>query len=96
MYLRIEPAAGDAFGAAIAKELAAQVVEVWPENWPAFQLFQDVSTQWRVGMGGATGLDYLALYPLIDRQTSTTDEWRELFDDVRALEVWALEAMQEK
>lgn len=32
--------------------------EVWPENWIPFLVFSEVSTQWRVGAGGATGLDY--------------------------------------
>lgn len=32
--------------------------EVWPENWLPFQVFSQVSTQWRVGYGGPTGLDY--------------------------------------
>jgi len=33
-------------------------VEVWPCNWPAFLLFNRMSTQWRAGAGGAIGLDY--------------------------------------
>lgn len=32
--------------------------EIWPENWIPFLVFSEVSTQWRVGPGGATGLDY--------------------------------------
>lgn len=32
--------------------------EVWPENWVPFQVFSEVSTQWRMGPGGPTGLDY--------------------------------------
>ena len=35
--------------------------EVWPENWVPFLVFSEVSTQWRVGAGGATGLDYVAV-----------------------------------
>lgn len=29
-----------------------------PEHLPAFALWLDIQTQWRVGMGGAAGLDY--------------------------------------
>jgi hypothetical protein len=35
--------------------------EIWPENWVPFLVFSEVSTQWRVGAGGATGLDYVAV-----------------------------------
>ena len=35
--------------------------EIWPENWMPFLVFSEVSTQWRVGAGGATGLDYVAV-----------------------------------
>ena len=33
-------------------------VEVWPDNWQAFRLFNALGTQWRTGPVGATGLDY--------------------------------------
>ncbi len=42
-------------------------VEVWPENWVPFKVFNKVSTQWRVGAGGATGLDYNVVYSTMDR-----------------------------
>ena len=64
--------------------------EVWPENWPAWSLFCQVSTQWRVGMGGATGLDYGAIYPLLDRIAQDAAEWMDLFDDLQVLEGAAL------
>ncbi len=34
---------------------------VWPENWIPFQVFSEVSTQWRMGSGGPVGLDYGAV-----------------------------------
>lgn len=38
---------------------------IWPDNWPALQLFVALSTQWRrAGMTGARhGLDYGAIAP---------------------------------
>lgn len=67
-----------------------QIIEVWPENWPVFELFVQMGTQWRIGNGGPTGLDYSALYPLLDRQFSG-DEWQQAFADIRAMEVSALD-----
>jgi hypothetical protein len=70
-------------------------VEVWPENWPAYLLFTSLQTQWNVGMGGRAGLKYEALYPLLDRQTDTPEQWQQLFDDVRVMEYAALDQMAE-
>lgn len=63
--------------------------EVWPENWPAFELFTRITTQWNVGMGGLVGLRYEALYPLLDR--ADPGEWDNLFEAVRAIERGALD-----
>jgi hypothetical protein len=71
-------------------------VEVWPENWPSFNLFAKVGTQWRAGMAGATGLDYCALYPLLDKATKDDAEWWQLFDDIQVMEVEALSIMASK
>lgn len=43
-------------------------------------------TQWRVGVGGLVGLDYAALYPLLDREAEGRGDWDGLFDDVRVME----------
>lgn len=71
-----------------------QNVEVWPENWPVFELFCTVRTQWRVGFGGPIGLDYSAVYPLIDRMTDDKDEWAQILRDLQCMEFAALAAMK--
>lgn len=53
-------------------------------------------TQWRTGMGGATGLDYNVLFRLLDREAGSAERWDELFDDVRVMESVALEEMARK
>ena len=70
-------------------------MEVWPDNHAAFNLFNTIGTQWRVGMGGATGLDYGAIYPLLDRIAQDAAEWMDLFDDLQVLERAALKQMSE-
>ncbi len=67
---------------------------MWEENWQAFDVFETVRTQWRVGFGGATGLDYSAVYPLLDRFADDPKDWRRLLDDVRVMEAAALDAMR--
>lgn len=86
--------AGNAFIQALAKVAGPQVIEVWPENWPAFQLFQRISSQWDVGMAGPTCLKYSSLYPLLDRLAADEAAWWALFDDIRHMESAALEAMR--
>jgi hypothetical protein len=71
-------------------------VELWPENQPAFDLFCMVQTQWRIGMNGATGLDYSPLFVLMDKRGLSGDAWQQLFDDVRVIESAALVEMNKR
>jgi hypothetical protein len=82
-------------GSALMKAAVSQEVEIWPELWPVFRLFCDLQTQWFVGMAGQTGLRYEALYPLLDRMTTTPEAWREWFEDVQHMEGVALKTMRE-
>lgn len=84
------------FLAAVIAAGAENIVEVWPENWQAFALFCRLETQWQSGFNGPVGLRYEALYPLLDREAATPDEWDNLFDDVREIEAGALRAINDK
>lgn len=87
---------GDLIGKALIAAAANEVVEVWPENWPTFELFAFLSTQWRVGMAGRTGLDYMVLYRELDDLGLTGEERRRVKDDIREMELKALSAMNEE
>lgn len=78
-----------------AADYGLDAVEVWPENWQAWSIFCQVSTQWRIGMGGPTGLDYGAIYPLLDRIAQDAAEWMDLFEDLQIMERTALKQMSE-
>ena len=72
---------------------------VWPENWPVIRLFTAVQTQWRTsGMGGATGLDYPAVFATMDRllRGETQERKDALFADLQVMERAALEEMAKK
>jgi len=77
----------------LAARTQEQDVEVWPENWAIFNLFCRLQTQWNVGVSGPTGLRYEAAYPLLDKLAANDGEWQELFDDLRQMELAALEQM---
>lgn len=63
---------------------------LWPDNWPAFALYLDHSTQWRQGMGGPSGLDYNPIFHELDRKGLEQAEYDQIMDDVRLIEDAAL------
>lgn len=76
------------------EEAGGNEVEVWPDNVRAIGVFVRMSTQWRVGMGGASGLDYSVL-PAVMRLTGVPVEERaDVFESVRILEEAALKTMR--
>ena len=95
MYEKAEGPPANPFLAALAARGGERVVEVWPDNHAAFILFNNLSTQWRIGMGGTTGLDYAAVYPLLDRAAKDPQEWDEMFSDIKVMEVAALKQMSD-
>ena len=71
-------------------------VAMWPENEAAINLFCSVSTQWRVGFAGPTGLDYTALFARMDRLCLPPGEYERLFQDVRVIESEALTVLNNR
>lgn len=72
----------------------SDVVEVWPENVPAWAFFcETCSTQWRVGMGGPTGLDYASVLAAIGFAIDDKKEARKMFEDIQQIERGAIRAL---
>jgi hypothetical protein len=77
-------------------EASGSAVEIWPDNAQAVNVFIAMSTQWRSGFAGPTGLDYNAL-PVVMRLAGVpAGERSEVFDALRVLEDAALETMRAK
>lgn len=70
--------------------------EVWPDNWLAVTIFDAISTQWRVGPGGAYGLDYSVLPLVLRLRGVPRAEWPELFECIRVMESEALATMRKQ
>lgn len=66
------------------------VIETWPDTQAAIHLFLDMSTQWRSGFSGRTGLDYAALPTVLDLRGIPAAEREGLFDDLRVMEIETL------
>lgn len=79
-----------------AEDVAADPVDIWPDNLAAYQIFSFMGTQWRIGMGGATGLDYSVMYRKMDRLGLSPDDYDDLEADLRIMEVAALDCMHQK
>lgn len=86
----------DAFGFGEDDYGEEDAVGVWPCNWQAVQLFGAVSTQWRVGFGGAYGLDYQAVAAVMDMRGIKRKRRGALFDDIQIMEAEVLAMWREK
>lgn len=96
MYARL-PTAEELSGSGYTLEdFEGEECIVWPENWQAVSLFSQVQTQWNVGMGGPTGLQYLVLFNLIGRLKLSDEDHDLLFEDIQTLEHAALQEMSKK
>jgi len=71
-------------------------LELWPENLAAVDLFMEVSTQWRVGMSGPTGLDYAGVLAVMEINGIAPEDRRERLQELRVMERAALDVMSEQ
>lgn len=76
-------------------DIAEDDVEIWPDNWPVFRLFNALGTQWRTGAGGATGLDYSVIREVAALIGIKKRQIPELFPDLQVMEAEALAVMAE-
>lgn len=77
----------------ILADLDDTAVPVWSDNLPAINVLIAVSTQWRVGMNGATGLDYNVLPAVFQMMQIPNDDWPDTFECLRILESESMKMM---
>lgn len=69
---------------------------VWDVNWPTFNVFHALGTQWRVGgMGSATGLDYSVIPSTASMLGYKKKDLKAMFPDLQVMENEALITMGE-
>ncbi|MGZ9713899.1 DUF1799 domain-containing protein [Glaciimonas sp. GNP009] len=78
------------------EEASGPPVDIWPDNLTVINVFVAMSTQWRVGMAGATGLDYTALPHVMRLVGVLPKERADVFNGIRTMEDVALETMRKK
>lgn len=97
MFTTIDKTAkNNPFLAGVVAAQEAMVHEIWPENWPAFELFGKLIGQWRMGMNGPVALDHNVLFQRLDRMNLPPDEYESMDAAILAMEAAALEAMRDK
>jgi hypothetical protein len=62
----------------------------------AYNLFNFMATQWRMGPSGPGGLDYQVLYKKMDRLALTPEQYDELEADIQIMECAAINEMRKK
>lgn len=63
-----------------------RLFHLWAENEPTLSLWFALQTQWRVGMSGATGLDYTAVETLMRVRAVPRADRRELLEGLQVME----------
>jgi hypothetical protein len=72
------------------------MTEVWPENWDAVRVILRLETQWRVSMGGPTGLVYDSLPFWLEIEAVPRAAWPQVTQDVQVLEGEMLRLIRSK
>lgn len=76
-------------------EVPVEEILIWDINYDAFNLFSQLSTQWRVGVAGATGLDYNVIPSVGKMLGYKKKDVNAMFPDIRIMENEALTTMRE-
>lgn len=86
-----------AWGLTLDDFAAEDLVEVWPENWPAVSFFSEVGPgAWTVGPSGPIGIRPEALREIRLSLGVSLADWRAMYPDVRVMENEALQTMRPK
>ncbi|MDG2524649.1 DUF1799 domain-containing protein [Stenotrophomonas sp. HITSZ_GD] len=95
LYFRV-PTAAELEGTGFKpKHYVAPVVDLWPENHRAVDLFRRISNQWRCGAGGPIGLDYGVVFNEMAHAGITGQERDEVMGALAVIEAAALRALAE-
>lgn len=94
--MRSEDDALAAFGLQREDEPEDAHFDVWPENWPAVQVFAGMTTQWNVGMAGPTGLRYESIPVVLRMRGVPRSEWADVFNGLQVMEAEALRFFAER
>lgn len=67
-------------------------IDLLPSIVPSFNVYRAMSTQWNIGFGGRTGLNYAALPVVFDLLKVPEEDRSSIFEDVQIMELATLGA----
>lgn len=76
--------------------VVSDALYLWPENVPSWNLFQSMSTQWMVGMTGATGLSYPGVEVVMRKARVKRCDEERIFHEIQCMERATLSAWRER
>lgn len=68
---------------------------IWPANMESVEYFVLLGDQWRVGPGGASGMDYSVFFELARRRGMRDEDFERIFGDLRVMVDEAMRTMQD-
>jgi len=79
------------------EDYVTDVIEVWPDNERPLSIFRRIGTRWKFPPMGMVpiGIEWPAIYPLMERMGLSDDDWNDLHDALIVMEGSALKTMQE-
>jgi len=89
-------AAGDLEPFGLTQADLEKDVFVWSDCWESVMVFHSLSSQWRMGFSGASGLDYSSLPFMFKIKNIPEEKQAEIFADIQVMEVAAIQQMREK
>lgn len=80
----------------VAEMPATELKEIylWPCNQESWRVFQRLQSQWMVGVGGATGLNYSGIESALRLMGIKGRKRSELFADIQVMEEATLEGWE--
>ena len=82
------------FGVKLPEKINKKDFKILPENIDAISLFLRVQTQFRIGFGGVTGLDYAAVIQVANMYSYNKLPF--LFEKLQIMEIKALELINKE
>lgn len=76
--------------------VVCEALYLWPENVLSWNLFQAMSTQWMVGMAGATGLSYPGVEVVMRKARVKRRDEERVFYEIQCMERATLSGWRER
>ena len=70
-----------------------EVIEVWPENQPVYDLWGVIGDQWRMGPAGAVAIDLMPVFHELDRMSLDRESYNDLLTGIKTIASVALDEM---